>query len=122
MKAGEPVGGIFRWYLTRTWARYYANPKAVIFPKICPVCLGPAEVFVEEESTQRVTANYIVVRQLEWWNAKIPHCSKCQRKQVRNIIIGLALVATCAIVVFILTPAPEPPTGIVLYILFAYPF
>ena len=89
---------------------------------MCPVCLGSIDVVVEEDSTQRVTADYIVVRQLEWWSAKIPHCSNCQRKQVRQLIIGLALGAICAIVIFIFAPAPEPPMEIVLYAFFAYPF
>jgi hypothetical protein len=120
--AALALGVVLKWYLIHGWARYYADPKTVVFPKLCPVCLGPADVVVEEDSTQRVTANYIVVRQLEWWSAKIPHCSKCQRKQVRYLIIGLGLGAICAITIFIFTPAPEPPTEIVFYAFFAYPF
>src|ERR1700732_497194 len=95
--AALTLGVILKWYLMHGWARYYADPKTVVFPKMCPVCLGSIDVVVEEDSTQRVTADYIVVRQLEWWSAKIPHCSNCQRKQVRQLIIGLALGAICAI-------------------------
>ncbi len=120
--AAVAVGIILKWYLMRGWGRYYGNPKTVVFPKICPVCLSPADVLIEEDSKQRVTANYIVVRQFEWWTGKIPHCSKCQRRQVRDLIIGLVLGGACAIAIFIVTPAPEPPAEIVLYAFFAYPF
>lgn len=116
------LGAALRWYLTRGWARYHANPKAILFPKICPVCLGPGDVIVEEDSAHRVTANYIIWRKLEWWNAKIPHCSKCGRKQTRDVIIGIVLGAICAITIFIFTTAPEEPGEIIFYALFAYPF
>lgn len=115
-------GGLLKWYLMRSWARYCGNPKAVVFPKVCPVCLAPANVVVEEDSAQRVTANYVVVKQLEWWSAKIPHCSSCQRKQVRDLIIGLGLGAACVIAVFIFTPALDDPRAIVFYAAFGYPF
>jgi hypothetical protein len=120
--AAAAVGVVVKWYLMRGWARYCADPKAVVFPKLCPVCLGMADVIVEEDSSHRVTADYIVVRQLKWWSAKIPHCSKCQRKQVRYLIVGLVLGAMCAISIFIFTPAPEPPREIVFYAFFVYPF
>jgi hypothetical protein len=115
------VAGIVKWYLVRKWARYYANPKYLVFPKMCPVCLSYADTTVEEESAKRQTANYIVARRLEWWRAKIPHCARCQRKQDRNLIIGLVVGAACSITVFIFKPPPEPDYGIVLYILFGYP-
>jgi hypothetical protein len=116
------LGGVLRWYLKRGWYRYYASPKNVIFPKVCPVCLGPADVLVEETSAQRVAANYVIVRQLEWWKAKIPHCSKCERKQARDVTIGIVLGGLCAVTIFILTPAPDPPGDIIFYAFFAYPF
>ena len=77
---------------------------------------------MEEDSTSRVTANYIVVRELAWWTAKIPHCSKCERKQARDVTIGIMLGAICGITLFIFTPAPDDPRGIVFYAFFAYPF
>jgi hypothetical protein len=117
-----PLGATLRWYLTRDWARCYANPKAIVFPRVCPVCLGPGDVIVEEDSAQRVTANYVVWRKLEWWSAKIPHCSKCERKQARDVTIGVVLGAICGITIFIFTPAPEDPREIIFYAFFAYPF
>jgi hypothetical protein len=45
------LGAILKWYLMHGWARYYANPTSVIFPKVCPVCLGPSDVVVEEVPT-----------------------------------------------------------------------
>jgi hypothetical protein len=114
--------GSLKWYLMRGWARYYANPKSVIFPRVCPVCLGPADTVVEEDSASRTTANYVVWREYQWWTAKIPHCSACQRKQVRDLIVGLALGAACGLTIFILTPAPDPPGEIAFYAFFAYPF
>ncbi len=116
------VAGITRWALVRRWARYYANPAGnLVFPTICPVCLSQADTVVEEESKPRETANYIVVRQLAWWNAKIPHCSKCKRKQGRNFTIGLVLGAICSLFVFLLSPPPEPDFGVILYIFFGFP-
>jgi hypothetical protein len=120
--AALALGAILKWYLMHGWARYYANPKSVAFPKVCPVCLGPGDVIVVEDSAQRVTANYVVWRKLEWWSAKIPHCSKCERKQARDVTIGIVLGALCGITIFIFTPAPDNPTGIVFYAFFAYPF
>jgi hypothetical protein len=116
------LGVALKWLLRRGWARYHANPQSVVFPKVCPVCLGPADVVVEEDSASNVTANYVIVRELSWWSAKIPHCSTCQRKQVRDLTIGLALGAACGLTIFILTPAPDPPGNVVFYAFFAYPF
>jgi hypothetical protein len=116
------LGVILKWYLVRGWARYSANPKALVFPKVCPVCLRPADTVVEEDSGSRVTANYVLWRELAWWTAKVPHCSTCQRKQVRDLIVGLVLGGVCALILFILTPAPDPPGEIILYAFFAYPF
>ncbi len=116
------LGAALKWFLLRRWARYYGNPKDLVFPRICPVCMGSADVLVEDDSKQRTTTNYVVVRQIEWWTAKIPHCAKCQRTQVRDLIIGLGLGAACAISIFIFTPAPEQPAEIIFYAAFAYPF
>jgi hypothetical protein len=120
--AALALGGTLRWYLKRGWCTYYGNPKNVMFPKVCPVCFEPADVLVEETSAQRVTANYVIVRQLEWWKAKIPHCSKCERRQARDVTIGIALGCICAVAIFILTPAPDPPGDVIFYAFFAYPF
>jgi hypothetical protein len=120
--AALALGVLLKWYLMRGWARYYANPKSVIFPRVCPVCLGPADTVVEEDSASRTTANYVVWHEYQWWTAKIPYCSACQRKQVRDLIVGLALGAACGLTIFILTPAPDPPGEIVFYAFFAYPF
>lgn len=120
--AAVALGIGLKWYLVRNWSRYCGDPKTVVFPKLCPMCLAPADVLVEEDSTQRVTANYLIVRQLEWWTAKIPHCSKCQRRQVRDLIIGLVLGGACAVSIFVATPAPDPPVEIIFYAFFAYPF
>ena len=56
------VAGIVKWSITRKWARYYGNPKNLVFPKVCPICLAAAEVVIDEESAKRATANYVVVR------------------------------------------------------------
>jgi hypothetical protein len=86
------VAVILKWSITRTWARFYGDAKTMVFPNLCPVCLSAADVVVEEESARRVTANYVVAQRLEWWRAKIPHCSKCQQKQDRNMFIGLSVL------------------------------
>jgi hypothetical protein len=116
------LGAAIKWLLLRRWCRYYGNPKNLVFPKVCPVCMKPADMLVEEDSKKRTTANYVVVRQIEWWTAKIPHCAKCQRTQVRDLIIGLVLGGSCAIAIFLFTPAPAEPAEIIFYACFAYPF
>src|SRR5215467_3099256 len=104
--AAFALGGALRWYLKRNWCRYYGSPHNVVFPRVCPVCLAPANVLVEETSPERVTAHYVIIRQVEKWKAKIPHCSKCERKQARDVTIGLVLGCLCALTIFLLTPAP----------------
>lgn len=116
------LGLFLRWYLKRDWCRYYGTAQNVAFPTICPVCLAPADVLVEESSPERVTANYVIVQQVEKWKARIPHCSKCERKQARDVTIGLALGCLCALTIFLLMPSPLEPRSIILYGGFIYPF
>ncbi|MGA8439386.1 MAG: hypothetical protein WB762_30985 [Candidatus Sulfotelmatobacter sp.] len=89
--AALAVGGVLRWCLKRGWCRYHANPKNVAFPRACPVCLGPADVLVEETSAQRITANYVIVGEPEWWECEHFPCSRCKRKQARDVTIGIVL-------------------------------
>jgi hypothetical protein len=115
-------GALLNWYMRRRWARHYVNPKNLSFPKVCPVCLKPANVLIEHDSKQRVTADAVIFREVEWLTTKIPHCSQCQRKQVRDLIIGLSLAAGCVLSLFIFAPTPDDPRDVILYFFFAYPF
>ena len=116
------LGFMLKWHMLRGWSRYYANPKDLAFPVICPVCLQPADALVEEDSMHRVTADAVIFRHVEWWSAKIPHCSKCQQKQIRDLIIGLSLAAICIIAVFIFAPKTGDQKDVIAYFFFAYPF
>lgn len=120
--AALALGRIIKWYLTLRWTHYLVDPNGIVFPDICPVCLSPADTAVEENSSRRVTAHYVVARRFEWWSAKIPHCLKCERKQVRDLVIGIALGATCALAVAIANPPPRELGEFVIYAFFAYPF
>jgi hypothetical protein len=120
--AALALGFMLRWYLKRGWCRYYGSTRGLAFPKICPVCLEPADVLVEESSPERVTANYVIVRQVEKFTAKIPHCRKCERKQARDVTIGLVMGILFAVIIFLLTPQPEDPRSIIGYGGFVYPF
>lgn len=116
------AGEILKRLIIRKWLRFVLNPRTATFPKICPLCLSPdADSPVEEESSKRQTANYIVAHKLEWWKRSVPYCSMCKGKLSRNHVIGLVLGGVCAVAAMLI----DPPTGASLvafcYILFGYP-
>jgi hypothetical protein len=124
--AALAVGRILKWYVTRRWIAYCAGAKSLKFPRICPVCLLVANGRVEEESTPRQTASYILARKLEWWRAAIPHCSVCECMLHRYEILGVASGGICALgamVINSLTVQREDGlfVGTLICIAFGYP-
>lgn len=116
------IGECLKWFLTRKWARLSVNPKTVVFPQLCPVCLSAnAASTLDEESAKRQTANYVVARKMEWWRAAVPHCSKCSLKLSRNKAIGVVLGAACTVTAVWLTEPSEVSFLLIIYILFGYP-
>ncbi len=116
------VGEILKWVITRRWSRSTVNPKTVLFPRMCPACLSEnAESLVEEESSKRRTANYVVAHKLEWWNAPVPYCSRCSWKLSRGQTTGFAAGAVCVVAAFFLAPPPDASIAIFGYILYGYP-
>jgi hypothetical protein len=78
-----------KWYLTRNWRQFYISPKDLVLPRLCPVCLSTnVTEKVEEKSSERQTANYIVARELRWWNVQVPHCAVCKAKLERQTLLA----------------------------------
>jgi hypothetical protein len=111
-----------KWYLTRNWRQFYISPKDLVLPRLCPVCLSTnVTEKVEEKSSERQTANYIVARELRWWNVQVPHCAVCKAKLEKADLVGFALGAVCVVAAFFVFPPNEPSYILFCYILFGYP-
>jgi hypothetical protein len=120
--AAVGLGEFLKRWIIRKWAHFRLQPKAVVFPPICPVCLSPdVDDVVEEESSKRQTANYIVAQKLEWWKLGIPHCKKCTSILLRNKLVGVVIGGVCALGAFVAIPPAEVSTSALCYFLFGYP-
>lgn len=116
--AALALGLVVRWFMQRGWTRYTAYPNTIVFPKICPVCLGPPDTVARSWA---LCAD-LNVQKYYWWTAKIPHCSNCQREQARDRMIGLLLGGICSLAAFMLMPVTDPPGMVIFYACFVYPF
>src|SRR5579885_3245952 len=115
------LGWLLRFLIVRKWAWIYLNPKSVIFPAACPICLSPSNATVEEESSKHQSRNYVVAQKLEWWRATIPHCSNCTHKLFRHRIVGLILGAVSILAVILVLPPSQLSAVTLCYVLFGYP-
>lgn len=114
---------LWKWRLfTRRWGRWNVNPKAVVFPNLCPMCLSPeARTNVSEKSIERRTAYYVIASKMEWWKAGVPHCAQCSRKLERDQVIGFIVGGVCVVAAFVVAPPSEASLLTFCYILFGYP-
>lgn len=120
--AAVGLGEFLKRWIIRKWAHFHLHPKAVAFPPICPVCLSPdVDDVVEEESSKRQTANYVIAQKLEWWTLGVPHCKECTAALLRNKMIGLAVGVACTLGAFLAFLPTEVSISTLCYILFGYP-
>lgn len=107
---------------TRRWGRLYVNPKTVVFPNVCPMCLSPnASAAVHERSQMslwgwRFYAQTFTGRS---WKGSVPHCVQCRTILIRDEIIGWVVGAVVVITVFVVSP-PSPAEEVSLGLLAAY--
>jgi hypothetical protein len=104
------------------WPRLRLPVASLKFPHLCPVCLSTAaDTAVEEKSSDRVTANYVVARKHEWLRAPVPHCSRCADKIFRNQVIGIVVGAACSGIALVLALPPRVSLLTLCYLLFGLP-
>jgi hypothetical protein len=116
------LGWALTWFFTRGWYRVQLQLPMIAFPKLCPRCLSThADDSVDEKSPARQTANYVVAHRLEWWRARVPHCSRCAGAIFRNQVIGVLTGGACALAVLFVAPPDVVSFGAFSYILFGYP-